>query len=269
MNSGVRADAPVHTRLFRFLPMIGVVIAITATTAMDASGLSNFSALALVPLMFLCWWLDRLSRAEMAFRCGSAAQYAVALLYPLIVIGLIASVAMCLGAADLSRTNWQKALLNLVIVTISTALIAIVTEEGFFRGWLWGSLRRRSIRDSHVLIYTSVAFAAWHISAVTLDTDYKTTAFQVPIFLINAAVIGAVWGMLRWLSGSIIVSSCSHAFWNGMAYVFFGFGSKTGALGITNSAIFSPETGVVGLVTNAIFALVLWNFCRVMMASSR
>jgi len=36
-------------------PIIGVVCAITVTTSMDATGLSNFSALALLPLLFLFW----------------------------------------------------------------------------------------------------------------------------------------------------------------------------------------------------------------------
>ena len=80
------------------------------------------------------------------------------------------------GVVDLSKTNFQKAFLNLLIVTISTALVAIVTEEGFFRGWLWGSLVRRGIIESHVLIYTSIAFALWHISAVILDTRLQADA---------------------------------------------------------------------------------------------
>jgi membrane protease YdiL (CAAX protease family) len=147
-------------------------------------------------------------------------------------------------------------------MTISTALIAIITEEGFFRGWLWASLRHRRVSESHVLIYTSIAFSAWHISAVTLATDYRPAPSQLPVFFINAAVIGIVWGMLRWMSGSIIVASCSHGLWNGIAYVFFGFGTKTGALGIRNTALFGPEIGVLGLVSNAVFALLLWQWWR-------
>jgi uncharacterized protein len=149
-----------------------------------------------------------------------------------------------------------------VILTISTALVAIITEEGFFRGWLWGSLCRRRVSEAKVLIYTSIAFSAWHISAVTLDTEYKPATSQIFMFLINAAVIGVVWGMLRSLSGSIIIASCSHGVWNGIAYVFFGFGTKTGALGIRNTAIFGPEIGILGLIANAAFALVLWQFWR-------
>jgi hypothetical protein len=68
--------------------------------------------------------------------------------------------------------------------------------------------------------------------------------------------------MLRWMSGSIIVASCSHGLWNGITYVFFGFGTKTGALGIRNTAIFSPEIGILGLIANGLFALLLWQCCR-------
>jgi len=147
-------------------------------------------------------------------------------------------------------------------MTLSTALVAIITEEGFFRGWLWGSLRRRDINESQVLIYTSIAFSVWHISSVTLNTDFRPAPSQLPVFLINAAVLGIVWGMLRWISGSIIVASCSHGLWNGIAYVFFGFGTKTGALGLRNAAIFGPEIGILGLISNALFALLLWQWWR-------
>jgi membrane protease YdiL (CAAX protease family) len=262
MKQDVGADARNITPLSLALPIVGVAIAIAATTAMDVTGLFAFSAFALLPLMFLFWYLDKLSCSEMGFRWGKPKHYGMALLYPLLVIGIVAAVATVADAVDLSKTNWSKALLNLLVVTVSTALLAIVTEEGFFRGWLWGSLRLRGVGESHVLIYTSIAFSAWHISAVTLDTDYKPAPLQVPVFLINAAVIGMVWGMLRWMSGSIVVTSLSHGLWNGIAYVFFGFGAKTGALGIRNTAIFGPEIGVLGLITNAIFAVLLWQWWR-------
>jgi uncharacterized protein len=113
-----------------------------------------------------------------------------------------------------------------------------------------------------VLICTSIAFSAWHISAVTLDTDFRPTPSQIPIYLLNAALIGIVWGILRWMSGSIIVASLSHGLWNGIAYVLFGFGPRTGALGIRNTAIFGPEIGVVGLIANAMFAFLFWQWLR-------
>ncbi|HEY6152980.1 MAG TPA: CPBP family intramembrane glutamic endopeptidase [Candidatus Udaeobacter sp.] len=262
MNRALRSDAGNAVSASAVLPIIGIVIAIAATTAMDANGLSAFSAFALLPLMLLFWYLERLSASEMGFKWGKPADFALALLFPVLVIGLIAVIAMFAGAVDVSKTNWQKAFLNLLMMTIFTALVAVFTEEGFFRGWFWGSLRRRRISRSQVLIYTSIAFSAWHISSATLDTDFRPAPSQLPVLLVNAAMLGIVWGILRWISGSIIVSSCSHGLWNGIAYVFFGFGSKTGVLGIRNTGIFGPEIGVLGLVINALFALFLWRWWR-------
>jgi membrane protease YdiL (CAAX protease family) len=97
---------------------------------------------------------------------------------------------------------------------------------------------------------------------VTLDTDFKPPVSQVPIFLINAAIMGAVWGLLRAISGSIIVASLSHGLWNGIAYVFFGFGIRAGALGITNTMMFGPEIGVLGLLVNVVFVVALWQWWK-------
>jgi membrane protease YdiL (CAAX protease family) len=227
---------------------------------MDAAGLSSFSAFALLPLMFLFWYLDHLSRKSIGFNWGHASDYGLAILYPVAVIGAVALIAAFAGAINLSKANWNKAALNLAIMTISTFVVVIITEEGFFRGWLWGSLRRAGITQPRVLIWSSIAFALWHISAVTLDTDFKPPVPQVPIFLINAATMGAVWGLLRAISGSIIVASLSHGLWNGIAYVFFGFGTRVGALGITNTTMFGPEIGVLGLLFNLVFAVLLWRW---------
>jgi hypothetical protein len=72
-------------------------------------------------------------------------------------------------------------------------------------------------------------------------------------------VVGAVWGLLRAQSGSIIVTSLSHGLWNGMAYVLFGFGSQAGSLGIRNTGVFGPENGLLGLGLNLLFACLLWR----------
>ena len=243
-------------------PIVGVAIAIAATTTMDATGLSLFSAFALLPLMFLFWYFDRLSAAGMGFKLGRVSDYGLALLFPIVAIGMVALIAEISGVINLSKMNWNKAMLNLVFLSVATFLVAIVTEEGFFRGWLWGSLRKRGMNHSGVLISTSVAFALWHISAATLDPEFKPPLAQVPIFLVNAAVIGAAWGLMRTISGSILVSSASHGLWNGIAYVFFGFGAKAGALGITNTLIFGPEIGILGLGINTLLTIALWRWWK-------
>jgi membrane protease YdiL (CAAX protease family) len=243
-------------------PILGVLVAIAVTTAMDASGLFLYSALALAPLMGLFWYLERLSRWSMGFTWGRWWHYGLAVLYPLIVLGVVAAISVAAGVVDVAQANWEKAWLNLALLTITTILIAIITEEGFFRGWLFASLERAGVTQGWTIIWSSIAFALWHLPAVALDTGFDLPAMQIPVFMINAGVIGLIWGLMRSISGSVIVSSVSHGVWNGGAYVFFGYGTKVGALGIAETAIYGPEVGVLGLALNLIFAIALWRWWK-------
>lgn len=241
-------------------PILGVLAAIAVTTAMDASGLSAFSALPLLPLMVLFWYLERLPRRSVGFVWGRWSHYGLAALYPLVVLGVLTLVTVMAGAVELGQTNWRKAGLNFVLVAVTTAVVVTVTEEGFFRGWLWASLERAGLKSGQILVWSSLAFALWHLSAVSLPTGFDLPAKQIPIFMVNAAILGFIWGLLRWMSGSVIVSSVSHGLWNGGAYVLFGFGTKVGALGIKNTAVYGPEVGVLGLALNLVFAAALWRW---------
>jgi membrane protease YdiL (CAAX protease family) len=240
-------------------PLLGVLVAIAITTTMDASGLSAFSALPLFPLLLLFWYAERLPRRSVGFTLGRWRHYGLAVLHPASVLGALALVAAATGAVDVSKTDWTKAGLNTAIVAVSTVLVAILTEEGFFRGWLWASLERAGATPVGALLWSSVAFSLWHLSAVVLKTGFDVPGVQIPVFMINAAVMGAVWGVLRWVSGSVVVASVSHGVWNGMAYVLFGFGTRTGALGIADTAVYGPEVGVLGLGLNVVFLVLLWQ----------
>jgi len=243
-------------------PILGVLAAIAITSTMDATGLSPFSALPLFPLLLLLWYLQRLSRADLGFKWGRLRHYELAALYPVSVVGAITSLAATTRVIDFSHTNWKKAGINFTLVTISTVLAVIITEEGFFRGWLFASLERAGLQKASILIWSSIAFSLWHWSAVMLKTGFDPPRAQVPVFMVNAIVMGMVWGLLRWISGSVIVCSVSHGLWNGMAYVLFGFGTKVGALGIKNTGLFGPEVGVLGLAVNLIFAAALWRWWK-------
>ena len=243
-------------------PLLGVLVAIAITTTMDASGYSAFSALPLFPLLGLFWYLERLPRRSLGFAWGRGRWYGLALLHPVLVVGALTLLAAAAGAVDLSHTHWDKAGRNLALITVSTILVVIITEEGFFRGWLWASLENAGESPTRAWIVSSIAFSLWHISAVVLKTGFDPPAAQVPTFLINAALLGAAWGLLRWISGSVIVASLSHGIWNGLVYVLFGFGTRVGALGIKSTALWGPEVGVAGLVLNALFVAALWRWWR-------
>jgi hypothetical protein len=239
-----------------------VLAAIAITTAMDAAGLAAFSALPLFPLMGLSWYLERLSRRSMGFVLGRSRDYGLAALYPLVGLGAVALVSAAAGATELTRTDWVKAWRDFGLVAVSTFLVAILTEEGFFRGWLWASLERAGQTPSRRLAWTSAAFSLWHVSAVTLNTGFDLPPAQIPVYLVNAALMGVVWGLLRWMSGSVVVASLSHGIWNGGAYVFFGFGTRVGALGIEETAIYGPEVGILGLILNGVAAAALWRWAQ-------
>lgn len=147
---------------------------------------------------------------------------------------------------------------GLVLLILANGLGALVTEEGFFRGWLWASLQRAGVTERGVWVWTSVAFAAWHVSTALLPTGFRPPLAQVPIYIANAAVIGFIWALMRQRSGSIVVTSVSHGVWNGLVYGLFNTGTTLGALGIHNTGVFGPEVGLVGLALNLAFAAVLW-----------
>ena len=242
--------------------VLGLVIAIAITTAMDATGFSVFSALPLFPLAGMFWFLQKFSRREIGLVWGQLRAYGLALAYPVVVLGAVSIIAWALGAVDTSGADWKKALLNMVLMSSTGVIMVLITEEGFFRGWLWAALKRAGRTDTQVLIGTSIAFTVWHISAISLDTGFDIPADEIPVYLINATLIGAIFGMLRMASGSVVVPSVCHAVWNGIDYPLFGFGEKVGALGIQQTHIFGPEVGVLGIGLNLAFAGVLWVWIR-------
>lgn len=242
--------------------VLGTLVAVGITTTMDATGYTNFSALPLLPLALVFWSWQRFSRAEMGLSWGNLQGYALALLYPGLVLGAAALIAFLLGAVDVSAADWGIAGLNMLLMSSMGILIVLLTEEGFFRGWLWASLKRGGQSDTQALVWSSVLFMLWHVSVVSLDTGFDLPVSQIPVYLANVALIGAIWGMLRLLSGSAIVASVSHAVWNGVDYPLFGFGEKTGALGIDRTDIYGPEVGFLGLILNLLFAAVLWGWLK-------
>jgi membrane protease YdiL (CAAX protease family) len=242
-----------------WIPWAGMAAALAITTTMDATGLSMFGALSLLPLTGLFWFLGKYSRSEMGIVFGSRESYGWAVVYPLVVPGVLTVAAFAFGAVDLTDTEWGKAGRNFALMAATGILGTLLTEEGFFRGWLWAALKKIGRNDRGVLVLTSIAFSLWHLSAVVLDTGFAPPAEQVPVFMVNAALLGVNWGLMRQLSGSVFPAALSHSVWNGLVYTLFGFGEKTGALGIDQSWLFGPEVGVLGLLANALFAWFLWR----------
>ena len=237
----------------------GVLAAIAITTSMDATGFTMFSALPLFPLALLFWYLQGFSRAAVGLTVGEARDYGWAIAYPVLVLSALGAIAWLAGAVDTTNADWNTALINVAASSTIGIVMVLITEEGFFRGWLWASLERAGCSRWQTLLYTTLAFTAWHISPITLDTGYDLPAAEIPIYLVNATLLGLIWGILRMVSGSVVVPSVCHAVWNAIDYPLFGFGERVGALGITETHIYGPEVGLLGIAASGAFAAWLWR----------
>lgn len=240
------------------LPLAAAGLAIAITAIMDFNGYWMFSAFSLIGLTAIFWIITKMPKTDFGLLLGGKNHYGVALLYPLLVLGFTALIALLSGDFSLQKISW----LNLTLASTVGIIGALITEEAFFRGWLWGAFCTGGMSPKRTLFVTSIIFTIWHISAVTSGTEFGLPWHQVPVYLVNATLIGLIWGLLRLWSGSIFVSSVSHAVWNAFAYELFGFGEKIGSLGITNTIVFGPEIGLLGILLNGGFFLWLWQKCQ-------
>lgn len=240
--------------------MIASLLAILSTGLLVASGLNGLNAvLPLLILVIVFWALYRYPRRNVGYTLGSAEGYVLAFLLPVLVLGTLTVTAWGFGQITMSNPQWQSIARELAIIAAFTFVVAIITEEGFFRGWLWAAFSDAGLNKSTVVILTSLAFSIWHAPEVFLSREFSLPIVQALVLLINAVVIGAIWAILRDISGSLLVSSFSHGIWNAGAYVLFGDGAAKGALGIENTTVLGPEHGFLGLALNLVFLAVLWK----------
>jgi membrane protease YdiL (CAAX protease family) len=241
------------------IALAGLALAIAITSTMDAKGLDAFSALPLFPLALAFILFQRTSRREIGLVGAAPGHFGLAVVQPLAVMGLLAGIAALAGQVDLAHQDLGRACLKMLVVGAGTFLATLLTEEGFFRGWLWAALDRAGWSTWALVVGTGLGFAAWHISAATLAAGFRPPPSQVPVFLLNVLALGLAWGLLRARSGSIVVTSLVHGVWNGLAYVLFGFGTKVGALGVRRTDLFGPEVGFFGLALNLASVAWLWT----------
>ncbi|MEM7186118.1 MAG: CPBP family intramembrane glutamic endopeptidase [Bacteroidota bacterium] len=237
------------------LAWIAMLLAVAITTTMDFLGYVMFSAFPLIVLTIAFWIIARLSRTEIGLRWGRGKYYRWALAYPLVVLGITALIAFVTGDFSIATTNNRNEIINLVAGLVIGPIGVLITEEGFFRGVLWGLFGRARYSATKTLYVTTAAFVVWHVSAVLAESEFGLPLSQIPIYLVNATLMGLIWGSLRMASGSIIVASVCHAIWNALAYGLFGYGEKVGLLGVSQTWLLGPEVGLLGILLNGLFYL--------------
>lgn len=118
------------------IPIGGVLVAIGITAALDANGMTAFSALPLLPLLALFAFLERLPLRSLGFVRGRAADYAVALLYPVIVLGVVGVGAFVVGIAAQTRRSrrggarrYQRCVCDLALVIRNARERVYITSD--------------------------------------------------------------------------------------------------------------------------------------------
>lgn len=223
-----------------------------------ATGEGASYSLWLAVMMFGLWAAQRLTKREVGVAIGDSKSYLVAIAYTVGIIGCVALGAWAAQLIDLKNYSATTVFRRLSLNFLLTFVLALITEEGFFRGALWGSCMRAGFTPAKTLIWTSLAFGLWHLAVPIIDPDFNQSLSKVPQYVIGSTAFGVAMGMLRLRSGSIVVPSFCHALWNASDYTFFGAGQKVGQLGISDTSMWDPERGYAGLVLVTLVAAFWW-----------
>lgn len=241
------------------LAVAASLVAIVLTTSLDASGYGMFSAFVLIPAIPLFAYLARLSRTDLGYRFAPYQENLVAGLVPLLLIAALTAVAWLSNAIEPTREEWGLVFLVMAYNSAVGVLLVAITEEGFFRGMLWSLLEKSGQSEKQVLWTTTIIFVIWHLSAILLAEDYAPALFQVPIYLVNATLLGLIWGLMRQQSGSIWPPAIYHSVWNAIVYQLYGFGMDSGDLGAEPTWLYGPEIGFAGIVLSGSVVLFLFR----------
>ena len=243
--------------LWPALGSIAVLVISPFVTAL--TGKVNAYALVLLPLVLLMWVVTRLSSRYLGIGLGNLSAYVLSLLYPIAVMVLTGIVGWLTGgiqANNILVSDVGRRVLYLFLIYLIGALL---TEEVFFRGWLWGALEKRGFTLRARLVWTGGVFSLWHFAVTIILPELQFSPFVVPIYLGNIFLIGLFFGLLRQKSGSILAPSVCHALWNALLYTLYGTGDMAGALDISSPRLFDPERGLLGLLLNLIAVILLWR----------
>lgn len=216
---------------------------------------AQLQATVIFPIILILVYFTKMNGKELGLEFGSLKDYIWAILYPLGICLPIILIALLTG--NIGEINYSSETAGkIAYLFFLTFILAFTTEEGFFRGWLFGILERDQINPKIILILTALAFALWHFPLFIIDPGFVWS--MLPLYLTGGVVGGLIFGLLRYISGSIIVSSFSHALWNTVVYSLFGFGGGVGILGIKMTGTYHPESGLLGLLFGIIFTIILW-----------
>jgi membrane protease YdiL (CAAX protease family) len=122
-------------------------------------------------------------------------------LFLFLAVGFVAYAYWQVRLFGVDRVGREFSGLSLAISTVVILFIAPLSEEFFFRGWLWTGLRRHW-RASTTLYFTTIIWLGLH---------YDTIAGGIPVSLLP---VGIGLGLARHKCGSVVAPLCLHFLYN-------------------------------------------------------
>lgn len=98
-----------------------------------------------------------------------------------------------------------------IFLPVQQMLMAGIAEEPFFRGFLWGTLRKAELKDVWIWLIQAGFFWLGHIYALTNNAPWS--------FWLIVPVGSLVLGWLAWRSRSIATSLVAHGLANGVGQI--------------------------------------------------
>lgn len=187
---------------------------------------------------------------QLGFGWATPAVY----LHGLLVVGGILLVVLIAGLAS-RRLRLRKAMdgkgyaklgVNVLLLTVQNAVVAIFTEELVFRG-----LVQRQLSDSlsppAAILIAAAAFGMWHAPLARLSLGLNGR--QAALYGLGTGLVGAVLGVFYYQSQSLIVSGFVHGAWNGLVYAIWGLGDEFPSMFVSSDdGLTHPEYGLLGVL---------------------
>ncbi len=140
------------------------------------------------------WGLFRPTWRQMGIRGGQMRHYAIATAYVIAVIASCTLIAILSGDVASEPVDVRATAKTFSLILTTTFVVVFLTEEGFFRGVLWGGCETRKLESKWTFGLTAFAFASWHIYLPFVEPEFAMAAWQVPIYLSNALLLSLCWG---------------------------------------------------------------------------
>jgi len=241
--------------------VISIAALLVSPVLVLITGYTELYPLSLLPLVGVVWLLTRLSFQEAGISPGRRFHYSLAVVYPLSVSGILVLLTGIFDGIRVSDFQMGEFAVQIGLGFITGVIVSSLTEEGFFRGVLWGVLGKKQYSIAVLMFVTGILFSLWHLPVIFITSEFGHgfPVIGMILYLLNILLIGLVWAFLRYLSGSILITSVSHSLWNVLAYSFFGVGTEYGVLVKSSYLIFDPERGIGGVILNAAFLLFLFR----------